>query len=992
MNSIYSSRSTTKKETKTPSVTGRSLDRDVDGDLANTLASLDIKPEEPIGMNILNSPDLLSPFEKDDQNTPSFVRTITLENADQVPGTNNTETSESSFFPRGRLSSEGSARHGVSLTQFMHGISPNEPNNPQKPMLSLPRRNINHISPHYRNDIPTLSNTPLSFDATETPMPKRCLMSGFRSGRDWGGSEKCPDDIATLLLANFEKSYKSACKYDGSPLCDDEGLCSSTVIMETTPFVSISSFVRKSINETAADSNALGFEYEADNSRLEIEDDEDNDQSCKSEDALIEIDDDASHDLYKSNNHENMGSFTFADLDLNDERPSPQKIDKRKKMSIAKHSRMSICASAMSNQWATRLSVVHSKAFSRDRRVPSHLVQEINEEESLVVKHQNVIDGTPMKLVSLTTQEKLADPAFSNPLIDGDILSKIFSFMNESDLLKSVSPVCHKWAEQAAFSHANIMLASVGCHNENSETDIFLGSNTDQSPMMTESVAQSMQRSWNFLTDSFPWAMFLGEGAFKRVYKVWNNNTKVEEAVSVMDINLIDSLGNTKVIGTELAVSVLLSSLVKRKICPNFVNIKNVFTCQHEPCAANWGDSENPKPFGNTFDSARKYPKAREPLTSSRGFFQYIRMEYCRHGDVEEFLKRQKDSCVHPNDARILLFQMAFGLYSAQHQFGLKHYDVKLLNFFLQNANEKNIDIKKHPFTVLRYGIGSHTFNLRMPSCRAMIAKLADYGTADMQPESNGQPVTIAQFTTIENTPPDYMILGDGAKQGYGHDCFGLGLCMLHLFTGHAPYEEIMETVYCPPNFLKNLKSVWEKESSSRFEVIRSLILSDVYEDEHGNLEGERDEIIYHTFYRFLVLIGIPNESFQKKVGNKVWRIISQCLKSDISDRPNRGLRRRNNDRQLSDSDAEIFQRDRRQFSILYGENEKIARARSCLQKMDGGIELLLTLLSFDPDKRATALDVINSNFMMPLRENLSQCNHTDLVQSFLAYKTTTDT
>ena len=378
-------------------------------------------------MNILNSPDLLSPFEKDDQNTPSFVRTITLENADQVPGTNNTETSESSFFPRGRLSSEGSARHGVSLTQFMHGISPNEPNNPQKPMLSLPRRNINHISPHYRNDIPTLSNTPLSFDATETPMPKRCLMSGFRSGRDWGGSEKCPDDIATLLLANFEKSYKSACKYDGSPLCDDEGLCSSTVIMETTPFVSISSFVRKSINETAADSNALGFEYEADNSRLEIEDDEDNDQSCKSEDALIEIDDDASHDLYKSNNHENMGSFTFADLDLNDERPSPQKIDKRKKMSIAKHSRMSICASAISNQWATRLSVVHSKAFSRDRRVPSHLVQEINEEESLAVKHQNVIDGTPMKLVSLTTQEKLADPAFSNPLIDGDILSKIFS-------------------------------------------------------------------------------------------------------------------------------------------------------------------------------------------------------------------------------------------------------------------------------------------------------------------------------------------------------------------------------------------------------------------------------------------------------------------------------------------------------------------------------------------------------------------------------------
>ena len=111
--------------------------------------------------------------------------------------------------------------------------------------------------------------------------------------------------------------------------------------MESTPFVFITSFVRKSINETAADSNTLGFKYEIDNSRLKIECNEDNDQSCKSEDALIEIDDDA--------------------------------------------------------------------------------------------------------------------------------------------------------------------------------------------PMITESVAQSMQCSWNFLTDSFPWAMFLGEGAFKRVYKVWNNKTNVED-------------------------------------------------------------------------------------------------------------------------------------------------------------------------------------------------------------------------------------------------------------------------------------------------------------------------------------------------------------------------------------------------------------------------------------------------------------------------------
>ena len=82
-------------------------------------------------------------------------------------------------------------------------------------------------------------------------------------------------------------------------------------------------------------------------------------------------------------------------------------------------------------------------------------------------------------------------------------------------------------------------------------------------------------------------------------------------------------------------------------------------------------------------------------------------------------------------------------------------------------------------------------------------AQLADYGTADLRAESDGCPVTLAQITTLENTPPEQLILGDCSTQGNGHDCFGLGLCMLHLFTGHAPYEEILESVSCP-KMLKN--------------------------------------------------------------------------------------------------------------------------------------------------------------------------------------------
>ena len=85
-------------------------------------------------------------------------------------------------------------------------------------------------------------------------------------------------------------------------------------------------------------------------------------------------------------------------------------------------------------------------------------------------------------------------------------------------------------------------------------------------------------------------------------------------------------------------------------------------------------------------------------------------------------------------------------------------------------------------------------FHLRMHSSTALIAKLADYGTSVLKTTSDGFPITAYQFTTLENTPPDYLILGNNAKQGHGNDCFGLGLCMLHLFTGHEPYEVILQS------------------------------------------------------------------------------------------------------------------------------------------------------------------------------------------------------
>jgi len=286
---------------------------------------------------------------------------------------------------------------------------------------------------------------------------------------------------------------------------------------------------------------------------------------------------------------------------------------------------------------------------------------------------------------------------------------------------------------------------------------------------------------------------------------------------------------------------------------------------------------------------------------------------------------------------------------------------------------------------ILRYGLGEHTFALQSLREDAIIAKLADYGTANVDCVTNGQNVTIAQFTTLENTPPDYFILGDQALQGHGHDCFGLGLCMLHLFTGHAPYEEILEHVVCPSNLKKELRRIWENEEETQFSVIRSIVLADVYKDEDGNvIEGDADETLYDTLYKYLVLFGIPDES-TSLLNSKVMAAVKTTLLSEGRQKKTRGRNRK------ILGDANKFISDRNKYSLSHGNNQYISRARTSLSAMDGGMDLLMSLVRFNPQNRASALDVLNSAFMAPLREIPNDDRHYndhDEVLSFTAFST----
>ena len=280
-------------------------------------------------------------------------------------------------------------------------------------------------------------------------------------------------------------------------------------------------------------------------------------------------------------------------------------------------------------------------------------------------------------------------------------------------------------------------------------------------------------------------------------------------------------------------------------------------------------------------------------------------MELCDNGDVEEFIRNHPDKMLTPWDCRNMLFQMAFALHVAADRFGLKHYDVKLLNFLLQTATDPTIAIGDHPHVVLRYGVGSHIFRLRMHPSAANIAKLADYGTAVMRSDTDGQPVSLGQFTTLENTPPDFLILGNAAEQGYGHDSFGLGLSMLHLFTGHCPYEEILDEVVCPENLKGKLRSIWKQKSHN---VIHSVMMDN---------NGIEDPTLYDTLYRYLVLFDIPENQFDIKKNGKVW----QAIKSTLIPTTGRRMTRKG-------TDSDVYSRDRKKYSLSEGTDQRIADAR----------------------------------------------------------------
>ena len=197
---------------------------------------------------------------------------------------------------------------------------------------------------------------------------------------------------------------------------------------------------------------------------------------------------------------DSVGASALDLLHLDDGQAVPGH-DRRRTMKLKKYARMSLCVSAASD-------------FLKPKLKPCYRLS-----ESPTKKKKRIsLQGTPI-----------------NSIMDSTAFSHVMSYLNEKELIHSASLVSSRFADVAAEALGNLMLVSVGCDLSSAISSKGNTKNSSESDSKQQSsIVKSMERTWPNLTSQFPWAQFLSDGAFKRVFKVWNNHVGGYEALSVM--------------------------------------------------------------------------------------------------------------------------------------------------------------------------------------------------------------------------------------------------------------------------------------------------------------------------------------------------------------------------------------------------------------------------------------------------------------------------
>lgn len=429
-----------------------------------------------------------------------------------------------------------------------------------------------------------------------------------------------------------------------------------------------------------------------------------------------------------------------------------------------------------------------------------------------------------------------------------------------------------------------------------------------------QSVDYSM---WARFTKRYESGKFLSEGACKRVYRVSrpvcaiaplrfdsknpsvSSNSSGYDAVSVSDVIDLKSRGIEEAISKELEIAMICSSLSTLRICPNLVQIYSIFQSPYGVVEKLWESKSVPN--RQTKNNHRHIDIPKENFLPKGKLYQFVRMEFCSGGDLDGYVSKMK--LIEIESVRKIIFQMMFSLYACREQIALRHFDIKLLNFLVTTVDSlipqpevsnSNI-ISRNPLSSpmgsafsrpsvsrpssmsLIYGFGEYKYNLTLASSNCDFVKLTDFGTSLVGAGGLGDPITEFQFTTLENTPIEYFLLGSDARQAYSADTFCLGLSVLHLVMGHLPYEEILKDVKCPEYLSSQLSKLWLKATvDSPYYVIGEVIRTVESDDGYPGM------VLCDTLYRYLVLFGVPAEFLENNccpyTDNKVWKILLESL------------------------------------------------------------------------------------------------------------------
>ena len=230
-------------------------------------------------------------------------------------------------------------------------------------------------------------------------------------------------------------------------------------------------------------------------------------------------------------------------------------------------------------------------------------------------------------------------------------------------------------------------------------------------------------------------------------------------AISLSNVEDLLDREMDEVIQKELEISMLCSSLVTLKICPNFVLVYSLFKSKcpapsqkfiKSQKALLW-DKKFPVPTVYNPPNITDIPTAKQ-LNKHNGNYQFIKMEFCSGGDVEDYIR----SITIPTEesTRKMIFQMCFSLYCAREQLSLRHFDIKLLNFFVTNTstfvskyatNTTTTTNKNNDDLIMRVGFEKDIYELHFNKNISEVVKLADFGTSEITSRSLNDCITVQQ-------------------------------------------------------------------------------------------------------------------------------------------------------------------------------------------------------------------------------------------------------